>query len=298
MLIGAGTSETNAVFQCAGILMAIVACHLNLVPAVRRVLPVLYSGFAGSAVATVIVVIAPGNAVREAGIRTSSPVLAKTVILLKTFAASTKYIVDFLHTRPLAALAIFVVPLVLSGFQQLKAGPRFGWRSTICATVGGWIFAFFLIFSAILPGMYAFSAMPPERALFVDHWVLLFTLLLTGFAFGRLTSSWYTEHRVLSLLAAVCSVALIFPWATKAVRDNFAATSNLRKYAAEWDNQDAQIRSMKSKGELQVSLPWNASVASNGNVDQVGWISDDPTYPINKCTADYYGIKSLRTYQP
>ena len=277
MLIGAGTSETNAVFQCAGILMAIVACHLNFVPAIRRVLPVLYSGFAGSAIATIIVVIAPGNAVREAGIRTSSPVLAKSTILLKTFVASTKYVVEFLHTRPLAALAMFLIPFVLSGFQQLHSGPRFGWRPTIYITAAGWIFAFFLIFSAILPGMYAFSAMPPERALFIDHWVLLLALLLTGFAFGQFIRSWCTKSQILSFVAAICTVALIFPWATKSARDNFAAIGNLRKYAAAWDNQDAHLRSMRSKGELQVSLPWNTSTASNGNVDQVGWISDDPT---------------------
>src|SRR5208282_6653663 len=152
--------------------------------------------------------------------------------------------------------------------------------------------------TAILPGMYAFSSMPPDRALFVDHWVLLLTLMLSGFAFGWLTRDWYAESWVLGLLAAACAIALTLPWGARSARDEFAALRDLRRYATEWDNEDAQLRRMRSNGELQVSLPWNASVASNGNVDQIGWISDDPTYFINTCTADYYGLESLRTYRP
>jgi len=146
--------------------------------------------------------------------------------------------------------------------------------------------------------MYTFSSMPPERALFVDHWILLLTLTLSGLVFGRLTKDWYAESWTFGLLAAAFVVALIFPWAARSARDNFVAIRDLRRYAAEWDNEDAQLRMMRSNGELQVSLPWNASVASNGNVDQIGWISDDPAYFINTCTADYYGFKSLRTYRP
>jgi len=297
-LCAAGCSETNAIFQCAGVAMALIFCKWGPFPRARRILPILYSGLAGSLLAFIVVAAAPGNAVREAGIRPFSPGLSKTTLLLKTVDASARYLVDFLHTRPLAALALVVVPLILTRSQHLQTLTRAGWRSSIYVIAGGWIFGFFLISSAILPGLYAFSAMPPDRALFVDHWVLLLTLLLNGLALGRVSEHWYAESGVVGILAAVCVVALILPWAAKSVRDNFASIRDLRRYAVAWDIEDAQLRSMKSNGELQISLPWNATVASNGNIDQIGWISDDPTYFINTCTADYYGIRSLRSYRP
>jgi Family of unknown function (DUF6056) len=297
-LCAAGCSETNAVFQCAGLAMAVAFCKWGPVPRAQRILPILYSGLAGSLLGSMVVVVAPGNAVREAGVRIYSAPLSKTALLLKTFAASARYMVDFLHTRPLAALGLFVVSLALINSQQSQGETRASWRSSIYVIIGGWIFAFFLIFSAILPGMYAFSSMPPDRALFVDHWILLLALMLSGLVFGWLASLWYAESWVLGLLAAACAVALILPWAARSARDNFALIRDLRNYAAEWDSEDAQLRRMKSNGELQISLPWNSSVASNGNVDQIGWISDDPTFFINTCTADYYGFKSLRTHRP
>jgi len=278
--------------------MAIVFCKWGPIPRSQRVLPILYSGLAGSLLATIVVVVAPGNAVREAGVRTYTPALPKTALLLTTIAASAGYLVDFLHTRPLAALGLFVLSWAVAKSQQSQTGTRAGWRSTIYVIIGGWTFAFFLIFIAILPGMYAFSSMPPDRALFVDHWILLLTLIFSGLVFGWFTRRWYLESWVFGLLAAACVVALIVPWAARSARDNLAAIRDLRRYAAEWDNEDSRFRKMRSNGELQVLLPWNASVASNGVVDQIGWISDDPTYFINTCTADYYGFKSLRTYRP
>lgn len=296
-LCAAGCSETNGVFQCAGLTMAVLFCKWGPVPRARRILPILYSGLAGSLLAFIVVAVAPGNAVREAGVRTYTPALPKTALILKTVIASIRYVVDFLHTRPLAALGLFVVALALANTQQSQTQTRAGWRSAFYVIGGGWTLAFFLIFSAILPGMYAFSSMPPDRALFVAHWVLLLTLMLSGIACGWLTRRWEAGSEILGLVAAACAVALIFPWVARSARENFAAIPDLRRYAAEWDNEDAQLRRMKSNGELQISLRWNSSVASNGNIDQIGWISDDPTYFINTCTADYYGFKSLRTYR-
>ncbi len=297
-LCAAGCSETNAVFQCAGLALAVVFCKWAPVVRARRILPILYSGLLGSILGFIVVAAAPGNAVREAGIRAYTPALTKTTLLQKTLAASAGYIFDFLRVRPLAALTLFAVPLALTRSEQLQSAGRTCWRSAIFVIAGAWILAFFLIFSGILPGMHAFSSMPPDRALFVDHWIMLLTLMLSGVVLGWLASPWYADSWVLRLLAAGCAVALIFPWSAKSARDNFAATRDLRMYAVEWDNEDAKLRRMKSNGELQVTLPWNASVASNGNIDQIGWISDDPTYFINTCTADYYGLKSLRAQRP
>jgi hypothetical protein len=297
-LCAAGCSETNALFQCAGLAMAAVFSKWGPVPRARQILPILYSGFAGSVLGSIVVAAAPGNAVREAGVRTYTPALPKIALLLETVAASVGYIVDFLHSRPLAALALFAVSWAVIRSEQLQTETQAVSRSTIYVITGGWAFAFLLIFSAILPGMYAFSSLPPDRALFVDHWILLLTLMLSGLAFGSLSRRWHVASSLLDLVAAGCALALILPWAARSARNNFAAIHDLRKYAAEWDYEDAQLRRMKSNGELQVSLPWNASAASNGNIDQIGWISDDPTYFINTCTADYYGLKSLRAKRP
>jgi len=127
----AGCSETNALFQCAGLAAAVVFCKWGPVQRALRILPILYAGFAGSLVASLVVTAAPGNAVREAGVRTYSPALPKTTLLLKTAAASTRYIVDFLHIRPLAALALFVVAWALTRSLQSVNHLHNYWRMDI-----------------------------------------------------------------------------------------------------------------------------------------------------------------------
>jgi hypothetical protein len=91
---------------------------------------------------------------------------------------------------------------------------------------------------------------------------------------------------------------LVLPWTVRSTRTTVEAATVLRRYALEWDHEDALLRQAKALGNSDVILPWRTAVASGGNVDEVPWLSTDPSFWVNKCTSDYYGIHTLRAIPP
>ncbi len=92
--------------------------------------------------------------------------------------SSVLFVVDFLHHRRGAALALLGVPEV-SDWLEKSSHREISW----CTAVRVWLmgaFSFVLILASTVPGALALSNLPPERAEFFTHWILLITLLATG----------------------------------------------------------------------------------------------------------------------
>jgi hypothetical protein len=293
----AATSETNAAVQCAGLLGAIIVCNLapTLTERVRRSLPVLYCGFAGSLISSIIVIGAPGNAVREAGVRSVAAPLSFMAVVAKSVTGSVAFIVDFLHHRPGAALALLLIP-ALSLWVEKSSPAEIPWRTAARHWLLACAFSFVLILASIAPGVFALSDLPPERSEFVTHWILLTTLLATGVVFssGIRWVCGVTPSPLAVLAASVFILALILPWVLKSTGTIASSVRQSRIYAAEWDSEDAQIRGLKRHGNSNIVVPWNEHIVSGGNVTKLPWLSSDPTYWVNKCEADYYGLGSIR----
>src|SRR5262249_12937702 len=113
-------------------------------------------------------------------------------------------------------------------------------------------FSFVLIFVSIFPGVFALSDLPPKRAQFIPHWILLTTLLCMGVALGGAAKylGKVTPNLFASLVASSLILLLILPWALKSTLDiNKVAIRESRAYAAEWDAEDAQIRKQVGLGD-------------------------------------------------
>jgi len=293
----AATSETNAAVQCVGLMAAIIICKREPISTetIKRSLPVLSYGFWGSLLSSMVVIAAPGNSVRESGVRSVAAPLSLVAVISKSLLGSVVFIVDFLRHRPGAALALLAVPAVCVWLEKSSNGevpPHTAARLWLLA----YAFSFLLILSSIIPGVFALSDLPPERAEFITQWILLTTLLATGIALRgairRLCGA--TPSVVTTLVASVFILALVLPWVLKSTRTIVASVRKSRIYAGEWDTEDAQIRRLRGLGDWNIAVPWNDRIASGGNVTNLPWLSPDPTYWVNKCEADYYRLGSIR----
>lgn len=298
----AGCSETNAALQCSGIGMALLFCSWSSSTRRRRraVLPILCAGLLGSALGTIIVVAAPGNAMREAPIRASVPALSVAQVVAKSLHGSVALILKMIRHRPMAALALVVIPIILTWFCDAGEAVVVRGLDVVRACALGCLFAFALILITFAPAVYAFSTLPPGRAELAAQWILLIALASGGIAVGAATCSWYLrQNRFLRTAPAFLVLLLVLPWTAWSLRHTALARSQLRRYAAEWDAQDAQIRRTKALGRLDLIVPWSPRLAVGGNVTGLEPLSGDAANWVNKCIADYYGIDSLRmSWQP
>jgi hypothetical protein len=87
--------------------------------------------------------------------------------------------------------------------------------------------------------------------------------------------------------------SLVLLWVAKSTRSMIASVREDRLYASEWDAEDSQIRHQKALGDADIFVPWNATIAKGGNVDNAPWLSSDSKFYVNTCQADYYGVRSM-----
>jgi hypothetical protein len=76
------------------------------------------------------------------------------------------------------------------------------------------------------------------------------------------------------------------------MRDELNDSQGLQRYAAEWDERDAQIRGARDSGETTVSVRF---VRSEGGLLEA---SRDAGSWVNECMSAYYGVDSIIAAPP
>ncbi len=298
----AASSETNAAVQCIGFLAAILICKWgrSVGESMRRCLPVLHFGFWGALVSSLVVVLAPGNAVREGKQRKVAAALPFVTVVVKSLVGSVVFVLHFLHHCPVAAVAVLGVPAIMIWMEKSTPPLQMPWRTAAGACLLAGACSFVLIFVSIFPGVFALSDLPPKRAEFIPHWIMLATLLCAGAALGSAAKRWrvVTPGLFLTLATSALILLLTLPWVLKSTWSTMAYAHESRLYAAEWDVEDAHIRQLKALGGPNIVLPWDARIASGGNVQGLDSLSANPTFWVNKCMAEYYGVQSIRASPP
>ncbi len=65
--------------------------------------------------------------------------------------------------------------------------------------------------------------------------------------------------------------------------------SEFRAYAGMWDRRDREIRNVSLRGESDLTIPALSHTLNLGD------ITPDPQFWVNRCVAEYYGLKSIRS---
>ena len=282
-----GFSETFVTMQTAAMIILLVLLvfygRRNRDPRFG----LLVSGLIGSVAAMLVIVAAPGNAVRQS-LMPPSPAIINVIgwSLRHALAFSAKSVLE----APVAFLTVLVLPFsfvilkptFLSRDQETKrvAGQRW-----IVALIGIPIAVFLLIVSSIVPSVYATSAYPAERALITPQYVLTIGIIIWSVCVGlaildknRFKLRWNNISRAIAI--GLLSIGIII-----STQKTLILIPKAKTFAQLWDQRDRDLRLAFQNGIIQTSA---TSLPHMGGLAEIG---KDPAEWINRCVASIYGSR-------
>lgn len=283
--LAGGLSETYGLMQIAALGLASLVCYAIL-PAQRRktALTLLLISLTAAVIALALVVVAPGNAVRQSrfGTRTSLPDL----ITLTLYTAITYPAIMLGVFAPVALLTAMIFAAALAHRNRLPEIVR--WltprrvRRLILFSGAACVL---LTTSALVPALYAVGEAPPGRVYVIPNFILVCTAVLWGSLMG------FTIRSVPRTAAALTVALALIIGPAAAVWQTLSPAPQYRAYAAEWDRNDAEIRRIAGDGVAQVRI--DKTHVTMDELIGLEPLGSDPTRGHNQCAADYYGVETL-----
>jgi hypothetical protein len=296
----AGFSETAAVLQLSLLSLALFAGLLFGCPDFRRsVAPLLAAGVAGSSIAILMILLAPGNGAR-ADFYPRHPGFFEMVkitlysalrFVRQSFGLDATFNSLFFLHQLLNFTALIVLPALAGlGFFGGQKSPCMRKRPLIHLLIGIPLAAGVLLVVCFLPAAYALSAGPPNRTKIIPDFLLVFSLATWGYLLGVfLREHWGVElnnsrqKRIAFLVTAIC---LLFT--ANALWDAYRVVKSapaFRSYAAAWDENHQKILEKRASGRQRVVVQ---PLRNPAGLDE---IAPDPRFWVNKCASDYYGVR-------
>jgi uncharacterized protein DUF6056 len=295
-----GFSDSYVFLQTGGLLLAL-ALSLICVPASykRSILPLVCTGLAGSLIALCIVVIAPGNQIRQSHFPVPPGLFWLTT---RSFYHSAGFIANTIYFSPLTTLLSLALPASLALHLHLTAPnyiSKIDLKKTVRLLILSPMAAFSLILFSVLPSFYALSAFLPNRARIIPQFVLICVITFWGYNAGAvlakllLTKGLYASRLLLGGCIVVIALVILSP--LTAARRTLGLGPRARANALAWDNIDREIRAARERGEQDVVVPAIDDIEQRLGAHQTDLqLEHDPQHWKNQCTAAYYGIRSIR----
>lgn len=289
----AAFSEPYAAAQTLAMVVAFLV-SIAAFKTYRHHAPLLtFAALCGSIAAVTVLLLAPGNTVRQTNFeRASSLVEAGIESLIHSAAFMVASVVSF---SPGGALAAVIFPALLvyrlSAAEHLSLIIRRRLRIVALAAV---LTAFALIAAFMLPGIYATQMPPPARAYIIPQGILIICLSAAGIFAGfyvRKTLHIVNKPLKAIVVGAVLLAVLLGPILT--VTRQLPLIPLLSTFAHEWDMRDQMIREAAVRGETDVRVPpFTVDIAEAVGLLTIG---ADPAFWVNVCAAQYYGVETLAT---
>ena len=293
----AGLSETSLAVQLS--LLPLGVLFALLMPRGRRhaVLVLLVTGWIATIIAAAIFVAAPGNYRHEVSLTGSVHDASQLGVALQ---ASVDFVGLFARAVEFRARTAVLVVLCLSAWFGVHAArahcPASSARAWLkrASLIGGTVLCgWVLLLAAAIPGYFAQTWDPPERAQFVGVWLVVVGLGVIGYLLGE-SAGQVLGTRGVRLEAVVVSPVWTVACLILAVASVFMVRGTLAlvpadaAYAAEWDELDTTIR-MEAAAGGPVVVP--RTLPNHYGFD---FLTDDPAYYPNPCVAQFYGVPSIR----
>jgi len=223
------------------------------------------TGLVTTLLSLLLVVTAPGNAVRMLRLPPQPPLLSAVESALRL---SYDYIGSIAFTDGTSLLLILFCGMALGSLN-----PRLDVRAPLLvsvAAVGAYIATF-------LPSTWMLGMGPPPRALHVTNFFLVATVLTLAIALGAVKPQ--AMRLALPILAALAFIAAIHSTVvtTRTIQDGVVG-------AAEMDRIDAIMRAHPGE-RMVIHSPW--TIANRILVSE-------PEFWTNRCICDFYGVRALR----
>lgn len=261
MLFAAGFSETTLAAQAALAVGLLVSAALRRD---RRSLWIAASGLAATALGFVIVVTAPGNAVRAGGL---PPHPALVDAAATTIALANGFVGSDLFGNPAALLLALVAGALLCDQLSTKQA-----GNVFAIAAMGYVATFF-------PSAWALAGSPPPRVLHVSGAFALVTLATLGTMAGTRLRHYRAWRPLLTVLLVVCA---LIPLQRTTAR--LRAMRDARTNAARLDALGAGLRQRRGQA-VTLHDPW---------LLESGVLHPEPDHWTNRCVSRYYGVQSIR----
>lgn len=246
----------------------------------------LLTGILGGILALVLMVLAPGNANRQALYPAPASPLMIMFIALQSYVNLWKGL--FLDPQKIVTLvAVFSGSMFLGTLLSNRIGINS--RISLMVMITGLLFAY----CCFLPAAYGQSTGPSETSLIVPMYILVLTFAITGLLCGASLPNIDTEQphgRYVLVLSLVLFVSLGYSTIVN-LQHLRTQITQATVYGENWEMRDQQIRRARLDGVKKIVIS-----------SMPGWITQEPTenprFFVNHCMALYYGAESLSTVNP
>jgi hypothetical protein len=291
MFVAGGFSDAYVVLQSCGLILALIAVEIFAPRHLKRtVRPFLLIGLLGSLAALTVVAIAPGNSARQAYFPNH---LGLPQIFSLTVVYSLRFIAKLMLTHPVVLLLLLGVPFLLV-LRDKSSGETPVWERKVCIRLLVLIPPAILLLIACCsaPSFYGMSVMLPERARILLSLTFVCGTIVWSRAAGEflLVTLPPIPDKVKTLLLLLLIVApLVSFLSTLRMREQ------ARSYASDWDRQDKELRAAREKGinDIEVQQIGDFQWRLGRGASDL-YLRTDPAFWINRGTAEYYGLSSVR----
>lgn len=278
--LSGGLSETFAVAQLVFLLFFIGLHVSGLVNRPGKDLAILFSSLAGGIFSLVVVIMAPGNAIRLGPEPVTPNISELTILSLQSYW-------DFLiglFAVPEKALGIAGAVLVATWIGSHYRGLAPPNAYIIPAYVLGGIAVSLACFP---PGVYGYFESPPPRTMIIPVFFLVMGILSAGFLLGSSLSARYGIAWNNSGLLMLAMLLMIGFSTLKASWNLYSTRSIFIEFAEKWDRVHETILQAKADGRESVNVP-----------DMTNWAgleipTDNPKYWPTVCYSSYYDIQVI-----
>jgi hypothetical protein len=294
--VAGGLADAYIVFQTFGLILAILALEAFAGAELKsRIRSLLIVGLVGSLLAFAIVVASPGNSVRQAYF----PRLGGWKILGFTILYSVGFVGKLVLMHPIIFLVSLTLPLlvVLREFSRSHE-PRWDRRRCIRLLLLTPATVFLLIMCCTGASVYAISVMLPERARILLSLILVCGTVVWSRAAGEYLAGTLLTNFKRQQIASVSTTILLLLLTLSPLISCFSILKTFeqaRSFAADWDRQDAQLKTAKESGIADVTVRQIGDFQSRiGKGSSDLHLRTDRGFWINQVTASYYGLRSVR----
>jgi hypothetical protein len=279
-----GTSETFAALF-TGYLFLLGTYLLIRHNSIKKIPVFFYITLLTAFIGGVIILSSPGNLVR---LQYLHP--AKDLLTFLSSSMINAWVLMGQSIRGLSIPNLIIFLIMFFLFYHLSAGNQknFRIRETILFFVICIILTFWLLFCICAPTVYSMMAFPETRALILSRAVVIVLIMILG-GFSGMTSHVFMDRFVDTCLASILIMGLMITiYPLRAAIQTWNSIPAIQERAKNFDARKMIIAEAIENGEDYIEI------TSMNSVNGIFEITSDSTFWVNRCAADYYGIKSIR----
>jgi hypothetical protein len=241
-----------------------------------------FAGLIGSIVALVIMISAPGNAIRRSQL---PPAPDLFTVLRIAFSGYSAFLLDIFSTKEkiigLIGLALGAVWIGM----QFKSEEKTNLLAAATLFLGGFIFAF----GCFPPGAYGLAEPPPGRTHIIPDFMLVVGFLTSGVITGNwLGNQLDTSYRNIVNLGFIVLITGCMGYAS--FMNSTALYSSRQEYAAYAQNWDEAEKILLQASQTDVDTVYIPALTNWAHVFDP---RDNPRFYVNECIAKYYQVNQV-----